>query len=84
MVRGPDWQWKDQDGGEGHVGTVVRIDSAKKTAIVGGTRERGENTALAMKALLTYESGTMPPLVRPLSAYWQPYTFNPYYRHQTP
>ncbi|XP_033097859.1 E3 ubiquitin-protein ligase MIB2-like [Anneissia japonica] len=23
VVRGPDWAWKDQDGGEGHVGTVV-------------------------------------------------------------
>lgn len=25
VVRGPDWQWGDQDGGQGHVGTVVTI-----------------------------------------------------------
>ena len=24
VVRGPDWQWGDQDGGKGHIGTVVR------------------------------------------------------------
>ena len=26
VVRGPDWTWEDQDGGEGHVGTVVEVD----------------------------------------------------------
>ena len=25
VVRGPDWEWGDQDGGEGHVGTVVEV-----------------------------------------------------------
>ncbi|CAL1544060.1 unnamed protein product [Lymnaea stagnalis] len=25
VVRGPDWTYEDQDGGEGHVGTVVEI-----------------------------------------------------------
>ena len=25
VVRGDDWQWKDQDGGEGFVGTIVEI-----------------------------------------------------------
>ena len=25
VVRGPDWRWGDQDGGEGHVGTVVEV-----------------------------------------------------------
>lgn len=25
VVRGPDWKWSNQDDGEGHVGTVVRI-----------------------------------------------------------
>jgi len=25
VVRGDDWQWKDQDGGEGFVGTVVEV-----------------------------------------------------------
>ena len=26
VVRGPDWEWDDQDGGEGHVGTVVEVE----------------------------------------------------------
>ena len=25
VVRGPDWEWGNQDGGEGHVGTVVEV-----------------------------------------------------------
>ncbi|KAI8750496.1 E3 ubiquitin-protein ligase MIB2, partial [Biomphalaria glabrata] len=25
VVRGPDWTYEDQDGGEGHVGTVVQV-----------------------------------------------------------
>ena len=25
VVRGPHWEWKNIDGGEGHVGTVVEI-----------------------------------------------------------
>jgi len=23
VVRGPDWKWEDQDGGEGNVGTII-------------------------------------------------------------
>ena len=47
VVRGPDWKWEDQDGGEGHVGTVVvvgrsgSVSSPDKTVVVqwdGGTR----------------------------------------------
>ncbi|RNA37255.1 E3 ubiquitin- ligase MIB2 isoform X2 [Brachionus plicatilis] len=40
VVRGPDWQWGDQDDGEGHVGTIVEIGrqgsrtSPEKTVIV--------------------------------------------------
>ena len=46
VIRGPDWEWSDQDGGEGHVGTVEEVgdhDSANalRSAIVqwdcGGT-----------------------------------------------
>jgi E3 ubiquitin-protein ligase mind-bomb len=37
VIRGPDWQWDDQDGGEGFVGTVTEL-SAKtapgRTAVV--------------------------------------------------
>ena len=25
VVRGPDWAWRDQDGGEGHLGTVAEV-----------------------------------------------------------
>ena len=25
VVRGPDWAWGEQDGGEGHVGTVAEV-----------------------------------------------------------
>ena len=47
VVRGPDWKWGNQDGGEGHVGTVVVVGrsgstaSPDKTVVVqwdGGTR----------------------------------------------
>ena len=37
VVRGPDWEWGDQDGGEGYVGTVVEIgepDSKRGRAVV--------------------------------------------------
>ena len=40
VVRGPDWKWEDQDGGEGHVGTVVvvgrsgSVSSPDKTVVV--------------------------------------------------
>lgn len=26
VVRGPDWEWGEQDGGEGHVGTVAIVE----------------------------------------------------------
>ncbi|XP_046558776.1 E3 ubiquitin-protein ligase mind-bomb-like isoform X1 [Haliotis rubra] len=29
VVRGPGWSGKDQDGGDGHVGTVLNVDSTK-------------------------------------------------------
>ena len=25
VVRGPNWRWGDQDGGEGHTGTIVEV-----------------------------------------------------------
>ena len=31
VVRGDDWQWKDQDGGEGFVGTVVEVGGQKSS-----------------------------------------------------
>lgn len=34
VVRGPDWKYGDQDGGEGHVGTVTKYLGDKKVAVV--------------------------------------------------
>lgn len=36
VVRGPDWKWGDQDGGEGHVGTVVEVGGEGDQASSGG------------------------------------------------
>lgn len=33
VVRGPDWKWGDQDGGEGNVGTVVEVKYAEETTV---------------------------------------------------
>ena len=32
VVRGPDWEHGDEDGGEGHVGTVVKVHRASEPA----------------------------------------------------
>ncbi|KAH9495562.1 E3 ubiquitin-protein ligase mib2 [Bulinus truncatus] len=34
VVRGPDWNRGNEDGGEGHLGTVIKIDQDKRIAIV--------------------------------------------------
>ena len=34
VVRGPDWPWGDQDGGEGHVGTVVEVGQDGRSVVV--------------------------------------------------
>uniref|UniRef100_H2YAN6 RING-type E3 ubiquitin transferase n=1 Tax=Ciona savignyi TaxID=51511 RepID=H2YAN6_CIOSA len=34
VVRGPDWKWGRQDGGEGHVGTVRCFESSEEVVIV--------------------------------------------------
>lgn len=37
VIRGPDWHWDDQDGGEGYVGTVTEFGSRTspdKTVVV--------------------------------------------------
>ncbi|XP_011307675.1 E3 ubiquitin-protein ligase MIB2 [Fopius arisanus] len=37
VVRGPDWKWTDQDGGEGHAGTVVEIGKSPLAPVNGTT-----------------------------------------------
>ncbi|XP_011445686.1 E3 ubiquitin-protein ligase MIB1-like isoform X2 [Crassostrea angulata] len=34
VVRGPDWKWGKQDGGEGHVGTVRNFESPEEVVVV--------------------------------------------------
>ena len=34
VVRGPDWEWGDQDGGEGYVGTVVGLEGGGGAVVV--------------------------------------------------
>ena len=34
VVRGPHWEWGDQDGREGHVGTVVDVELVHKAVVV--------------------------------------------------
>ena len=34
VVRGPSWSWGDQDGGEGHVGTVVEVGQGGGSVVV--------------------------------------------------
>ena len=34
VVRGPNWSWGDQDGGEGHVGTVVEVGQGGGSVVV--------------------------------------------------
>jgi len=34
VLRGPDWKWGKQDGGEGHVGTVRSFESPEEVVVV--------------------------------------------------
>ena len=34
MIRGPDWRWGQQDGGEGHTGTLVELMDEGLWAVV--------------------------------------------------
>lgn len=34
VMRGPDWKWGKQDGGEGHVGTVRNFESPEEVVVV--------------------------------------------------
>ena len=52
VVRGPDWKWGDQDGGEGFTGTVVEI-CGPNSAGVPGSGKSPENTVI-----LQWDSGS--------------------------
>ncbi len=34
VVRGPDWKWGEQDGGEGHLGTVAAVEVGGSSVVV--------------------------------------------------
>ena len=34
IIRGPDWKWGKQDGGDGHVGTVRSFESHEEVVVV--------------------------------------------------
>lgn len=44
VVRGKDWKWGDQDGGEGHAGTVVEIGKPYDANNAGSVPVTGDKT----------------------------------------
>ena len=40
VVRGPDWEWGDLDGGEGYVGTVTELEEGGGAVVVWDTGQR--------------------------------------------
>lgn len=34
VVRGPDWKWNKQDGGDGHVGTVRSFENGEEVVVL--------------------------------------------------
>ena len=64
VVRGPNWCWDDQDGGEGGAGTVVEVGEGGNSVLVqwdGGTREWyrcGKDDKFDLRVLDTGPTGT--------------------------
>ena len=50
VVRGPNWRWGDQDGGEGHVGTVIEVQRA-------GRRDDSESTKTPCVVTVQWDCG---------------------------
>eukprot|EP00094_Tigriopus_californicus_P011432 TCALIF_11037-PA protein Name:"Similar to MIB2 E3 ubiquitin-protein ligase MIB2 (Gallus gallus)" AED:0.04 eAED:0.04 QI:0/0/0/0.5/1/1/2/0/1055 len=46
VIRGPDWNWKDQDGGEGHLGTIVEIGSADGSKMAGSSTHNPKDVVI--------------------------------------
>ncbi len=45
VVRGPDWKWGEQDGGEGHLGTVAEVHSPADSGNGGGAEGEGSGSS---------------------------------------
>ena len=64
VVRGPDWEWGDQDGGEGYVGTVAGLEEGGGAVVIqwdAGQRYRyrcGEEGKYDLSILDTGPTGT--------------------------
>ena len=64
VVRGPDWEWEDQDGGEGYVGTVAGLEEGGREVVVqwdAGQRCRyrcGEQSKYDLRILDSGPAGT--------------------------
>lgn len=55
VVRGPDWERGDQDGGEGHVGTVVDVE---RQAEPGSADETGDPAPpVSLSVVVQWDSG---------------------------
>ena len=53
VVRGPDWKWGEQDGGEGHLGTVVEVHSDPS----GGDQADGEGSGASKSVTVQWDCG---------------------------
>lgn len=49
VVRGPDWKWGNQDGGEGHMGTVVDVKTEETP---------GEGHTSARAVMVQWDTGS--------------------------
>ncbi|XP_070556888.1 LOW QUALITY PROTEIN: E3 ubiquitin-protein ligase MIB1-like [Ptychodera flava] len=56
VVRGPDWKWGKQDGGEGHVGTVRNFESAEEVVVVWDNGTAANYRCAGAYDLRTYDS----------------------------
>ena len=34
VVRGPNWNWGNQDGGDGHLGTILEIEPDNESVVI--------------------------------------------------
>ena len=56
VVRGPDWKWGKQDGGEGHVGTVRSFESPEEVVVVWDTGTAANYRCAGAYDLRIYDS----------------------------
>ena len=56
VVRGIDWKWDNQDGGEGHVGTVVEVGGQAESSIPTGVVVVGWDSGVRANCQVGYES----------------------------